>query len=345
MVATLVTLDPALGPAMALADAWLDRILPRPTAGSSGAAMGYAALTAIGALLGIALVLQATFDPRGRPFGLTMLATGACTLVWWALRMRGRTRPGRTLRWAAGGILVAGTVVGLATVVPDIGRALRGARRGRRRGTGCVHAKVQEPAAKTLRVTAWLVITAVVAFALLAATGGEPDGARDDHHPPDAADLRELHAYAGSDEECSKFDLDAGEAVWHFVLTQTSAGVGTILNVQFDGGAWQTSAATRKTGGTLHWYVFTSGASQLTGAWTSANGGNLNLSHVCSGGTSSSSSSNSWSSDFVPGSSEASGDLGRFGVRRDTDGRDAHASRPFCRERRVRGWSGTGSTR
>ncbi len=109
---------------MALADAWLDRILPRPTAGSSGAAMGYASLTAIGALLGVALVLQATFDPRGRPFGLTMLATGACTLVWWALRMRGRTRPGRTLRWAAGGILVAGTVAGLATVVPDIGGAL-----------------------------------------------------------------------------------------------------------------------------------------------------------------------------------------------------------------------------
>ena len=94
------------------------------------------------------------------------------------------------------------------------------------------------------------------------------------------------------------FDLDAGEAVWHFVLTQTSAGVGTILNVQFDGGAWQTSAATRKTGGTLDWYVSTSRASQLTGAWTSASRGNLNLSHVCSGGTSSSSSSNSSSSDL-----------------------------------------------
>jgi hypothetical protein len=124
VVATLVTLIAALGPAMALADAWLDRILPRPTSGSSGAAMGYASLTAIGALLGVALMLQATFDPRGRPFGLTILATGVCTLVWWALRMRGRTRPGRTLRWAAGGILVAGTVAGLATVVPDIGGAL-----------------------------------------------------------------------------------------------------------------------------------------------------------------------------------------------------------------------------
>ena len=63
VVATLVTLIAALGPAMSLADAWLDRILPRPTAGSSGAAMGYASLTAIGALLGVALVLQATVDP------------------------------------------------------------------------------------------------------------------------------------------------------------------------------------------------------------------------------------------------------------------------------------------
>ena len=166
-----------------------------------------------------------------------------------------------------------------------------------------VHAKVQEPAAKTLRVTAWLAITAVVAFALLAATGGSRTVlATTTIHQTLPISVNST-AYAGSDEECSKFDLDPGEAVWHFVLTQTSAGVGTILNVQFDGGAWQTSAATRKTGGTLHWYVFTSGASQLTGAWTSANGGNLNLSHVCSGGTSSSSSSNSSSSDSSGSSS------------------------------------------
>ena len=153
-----------------------------------------------------------------------------------------------------------------------------------------VHAKVQEPAAKTLRVTAWLAITAVVAFALLAATGGNRTAlaATSTHQTlPISVDAV---SFQGDDEECSKFDLDAGEAVWHFVLTQTSAPVGTILNVTFDNGA-QAVAATRKTGGTLHWYVFTTGATQLTAASTSANGGNLNLSHICSGGVSSSSSS------------------------------------------------------
>jgi hypothetical protein len=169
-----------------------------------------------------------------------------------------------------------------------------------------VHARVHEPSAKTLRITVWLAITAVVAVALLAATGASRTAlAATSIHQSLPISVNST-SYAGSDEDCAKFDLDAGEAMWHFVLTQTTAGVGTLLNVQFDNGAWQQVAATRKTGGTLHWYVFTSGKNALTGASTAANGGRLNLSHICSGGTSSSSSSSSSSSNSS-GSSSSSG--------------------------------------
>ena len=124
VVTTLVLLVAALGPAMTLVDAWLDRVLPRPISWSSGAALGYASLSAIGALLATALVLQAAFDPRGRAFGLTMVATGVCTFAWWLQRTRGDTAPGRTLQRTAWTVLATGTLVGLATLLPDLRGAL-----------------------------------------------------------------------------------------------------------------------------------------------------------------------------------------------------------------------------
>jgi hypothetical protein len=111
---------------MALVDAWLDRHLPRPTGGASGAAMGYASLAAIGALLGGLLVFQAILDARGRAFGITIVATGVCTLVWWVQRTRGRTQPGRSLAWVARTVLAAGTIAGLAVIVPEVRAALGG---------------------------------------------------------------------------------------------------------------------------------------------------------------------------------------------------------------------------
>jgi len=123
VVTTLVLLIAALGPAMTVVDAWLDRVLPRPVTWT-GAAMGYASLSAIGALLATALVLQAAFDPRGRAFGLTMLGLGVCTFAWWVARTRGDTVPGRSLQRVAWVVLSAGTLLGLATLLPDIRGAL-----------------------------------------------------------------------------------------------------------------------------------------------------------------------------------------------------------------------------
>ena len=156
-----------------------------------------------------------------------------------------------------------------------------------------VHAKVQEPAAKTLRVTVWVAITAVVAFALLAATGGSRTVLASTTIHQALPISSGAAGFQASGDDCSRFDLEPGEIGWHFVLTQTAAPIGTVLNVQFDNGSFQQWNATRKTGGVLHWYVITSGASQLTGANTPADGGNLNLSHICNGGPGSSSSSSS----------------------------------------------------
>jgi hypothetical protein len=128
VVATLVLLIAALGPAMTLVDAWLDRRLPRPTAPTSGAALAYASLAAIGALVGGLVVLQALLDPRGRAFALTIIATGVLTIGWWVQRTRGRTQPGPARRWAAWIVLAAGTLAGLALVVPDVRGALLGLR-------------------------------------------------------------------------------------------------------------------------------------------------------------------------------------------------------------------------
>jgi hypothetical protein len=127
VVATLVILIAALGPAMTVVDAWLDRVLPRPTVGASGAAMGYASFAAIGALIGMVLTVQALLDPRARAFGLTVLLTGAMTIVWWLRRLRGHPDPGPALQRAAGAFIAIGTLVGLAAVIPDIRGALTGA--------------------------------------------------------------------------------------------------------------------------------------------------------------------------------------------------------------------------
>ena len=156
-----------------------------------------------------------------------------------------------------------------------------------------VHAKVQEPAAKTVRIAVWLAITALVTFALIAvsARANQVFAAETLNQTIPAGGI----VPSNDAEECGDVDLDAGQVLWHFVLTQTTAGTGTILHVTFSDGSSQNVGATRKTGGTLHWYVYT-GNVNLTGASTTATGGNLNLSHVCVGEGSSSSSSSSTTS-------------------------------------------------
>ena len=64
------------------------------------------------------------------------------------------------------------------------------------------------------------------------------------------------------------------------MLTQTSAASGTLTATFGSGVVVQPSS--KKTGGTLHFYI-TTGQTTLLGASTDVTGRNLNLSHICSG--------------------------------------------------------------
>lgn len=124
VVASLVALVASAAPAMALVDAWLDRRLPSAVSSQSSVGIAYGILTLIGVAIGGSLTLQAALGADSRPLGLTIVAVGLVTLVWWRMRARGeRSRP-RFLRITAIAILLAGTVVGYLGLIPDIVGAL-----------------------------------------------------------------------------------------------------------------------------------------------------------------------------------------------------------------------------
>jgi hypothetical protein len=90
-------------------------------------------------------------------------------------------------------------------------------------------------------------------------------------------------AFQGDAEECASVTLPDGYILWHFVLTQTDATSG-LLTVQFDGVAVDyVVLSDKKTGGTLHFNVITTGGgATLTAASTDVTGKLLLLSHICS---------------------------------------------------------------
>lgn len=87
--------------------------------------------------------------------------------------------------------------------------------------------------------------------------------------------------FQGSLELCE--GTPDGAAVWHFVLTKTTAASAT-LEVTFSGGSPTQYPSVVKTGGTLHWYVSTASPATLIAASTDATGKRLNLSEICDGG-------------------------------------------------------------
>ena len=88
------------------------------------------------------------------------------------------------------------------------------------------------------------------------------------------------------DEDCSDFPTAPGEGEvgLHFVLTSAAEASGNVSG-EVDGTAFGPTASSKKTGGTIHWYVIVDGDSSSTidSATTDANGTNLNVSHVCFG--------------------------------------------------------------
>ena len=118
------------------------------------------------------------------------------------------------------------------------------------------------------RVGAALALTLLLAVPVLASTGL--------HQTPPI----EASAYYNP-SECADTTVPEGKVLWHFVLTQTDAAQSS-LNVSFGYPLFdKVVLSSKKTGGTLHFNVFTDEGAVLLGATAAANGGLLNLSHTC----------------------------------------------------------------
>ena len=124
VVASLILLVASAAPAMAIADGWFDRRLPHASSATSTLASVYALLTVIGVGFGGLLLIQAALGEVSRPLGLTVIAVGIATLLWWSQRMRGQAAPSRALVLAARSILLLGTVAGLVVLLPELTGAL-----------------------------------------------------------------------------------------------------------------------------------------------------------------------------------------------------------------------------
>lgn len=122
VVAVLIALIALFGPAMAVADAWLDRRLPDGTPGTpSGAAYGI--IAALGVLLTVFMVAPAIL---GGPLGIggwAVAVVGIATLVRWLRTVADAAMP-TWLPWVARGAMVVATVGSLIAIVPDVRGAL-----------------------------------------------------------------------------------------------------------------------------------------------------------------------------------------------------------------------------
>jgi hypothetical protein len=124
VVASLVALVALSGPAMVVADGWLDRRLPHAASAASRAGIVYLLLSVVGGLFGGLLLLQAAVGRESQPLGITIIAVGFVTAAWWYRRVRGQNSAPRPLRIAARLILLVGTVAGYMVLVPEVTGAL-----------------------------------------------------------------------------------------------------------------------------------------------------------------------------------------------------------------------------
>ena len=115
--------------------------------------------------------------------------------------------------------------------------------------------------------------------------------------------------FQGTADECA--GTPAGSVVWHFVLTKTSASSANLVVTFANAGGPTSYPSDFKSGGTLHWFITTGAPDTLLAAFAEAVGNNLNLSHICNGGTTttttSSSSTTTSSSSSTTSSSTSSG--------------------------------------
>lgn len=124
VIASLVLLVAAFGPALVVVDRWLDRRLPHAGPSDRGVIGGYAVVTAMGSVLTIVLVVPGFLGSAMVLAGLALVAVGLCTLASWWFRVARLTAPppGLTVIGRLG--LTAATVAGLLVAGREVAGAL-----------------------------------------------------------------------------------------------------------------------------------------------------------------------------------------------------------------------------
>ena len=124
VVALLVGLVGLVGFSIALVDGVLDARMPHPLGGTTISATVYLVVTLTGLVLILPLVVAALLDqPEYRApirAGWALAVVGGCTLTWWALRVKGRSAPPKTLRLVGTTSLLVAVVLGVVTSLPHI---------------------------------------------------------------------------------------------------------------------------------------------------------------------------------------------------------------------------------
>jgi hypothetical protein len=124
VVALLIGLVGLVGFSVALVDGALDARLPPPLPGIRISTAAYLIVTLVGLVLILPLVVsfllqQSEYRAPIRA-GWALAVVGACTLIWWILRARGRSAPPNPLRVAASLSLLVAVVLGVVTSLPHI---------------------------------------------------------------------------------------------------------------------------------------------------------------------------------------------------------------------------------
>lgn len=121
---SLVILVAAFGPALVVADAWLDRRLPHPAPADRGVISGFAVVTFLGLILTALMVVPMYLSAPLRSVGLALVVVGLATLASWVRLSRAEPVPPWWLTLVGRVGVGVAVVAGLAVMIPEIQGAL-----------------------------------------------------------------------------------------------------------------------------------------------------------------------------------------------------------------------------